>query len=302
MHIPDGFLSTPVWGALDATSIPAVGLLARHARLDVEDGRIPLLGVLGAFIFAAQMVNFPVGFGTSGHLIGGTLLACTIGPAAAALVMTAILAVQAFLFQDGGVLALGANVTSMALIGVLAGYLPYRFLGRGRYRDAAVFAGGVLSVLASAATAVALLYISGVTMPAALLGIPAVAFAGNAIIEGLITVAVLRAIARINPHWIRTPTEPNRQIARVFATAALLLAGCGFLLASVKPDGFERLTDNLGLVSQGTRLLASPLADYVLSPAGNVFMGRAAAGLIGIALAYFACTGLGRAAARLRRM
>ena len=87
MHIPDGFLTPPVWASLDALSIPAVSLLARRAKTELEESRIPLLGVMGAFVFAAQMINFPVGPGTSGHLVGGTLLACTLGPAAAALVL-----------------------------------------------------------------------------------------------------------------------------------------------------------------------------------------------------------------------
>src|SRR6195256_4716277 len=115
MHIPDNFLSTPVWASLDAISIPAVVMMSRRAGRELDESRIPLLGVMGAFVFAAQMINFPVGIGTSGHLVGGALLAITLGPAAAALVMTAIIAIQAFIFQDGGVLALGANVFNMAI-------------------------------------------------------------------------------------------------------------------------------------------------------------------------------------------
>src|SRR6266404_1194127 len=146
MHIPDNFLSTPVWVALDAISIPAAGFMVRRAGREMEDTRVPLMGVMGAFVFAAQMINFPVGLGTSGHLVGGALLACTLGAAPAALVMTAIIAIQAFVFQDGGVLALGANVFNMAIAGVLAGYLPYRWWSQ-HWRSAAIFAGGFLSVL-----------------------------------------------------------------------------------------------------------------------------------------------------------
>src|ERR1700691_3251049 len=152
MHIPDGFLSPPVWATLDVVSVPAVAYVARRAQRESErnelgDRQIPLLGVMGAFVFAAQMINFPVGLGTSGHLVGGTLLAIVLGPAPAAIVMTAILAIQAFVFQDGGIVALGANIFNMALAGVLAGYLPYRawglLRGRGTGRSAAIFAGGV---------------------------------------------------------------------------------------------------------------------------------------------------------------
>src|SRR5260370_34295344 len=145
MHIPDNFLSMPVWAALDAVSVPAVGLMVRQAGRQVEDTRIPLLGVMGAFVFAARMVNFPVGVGPSGHLVGGALLACTLGAAPAALVMTAIIAIQAFVFQDGGVLALGANVFNMAIAGGLAGYLPFRLLGAGTRRTQAIFVWAFLS-------------------------------------------------------------------------------------------------------------------------------------------------------------
>src|ERR1700752_3732062 len=125
MHIPDGFLATPVWATLDVTAAPVVGYLARRAQRGIEQSKVPLLGVLGAFVFAAQMINFPVGPGTTGHLVGGALLAFTLGPAPASIVMVAILAIQALVFQDGGVLALGANITNMAVMGVLAGYLPF---------------------------------------------------------------------------------------------------------------------------------------------------------------------------------
>src|SRR3974390_926025 len=129
MHIPDGFLSTRVWTALDVVAIPATGWLARRAQNEVEESRIPLLGVMGAFVFAAQMINFPVAPGTSNHLVGGALLAFALGPWASSLVMTAILAIQAFVFQDGGIMALGANTLNMAIAGVWAAWIPYRRLG-----------------------------------------------------------------------------------------------------------------------------------------------------------------------------
>src|SRR6202142_2429618 len=114
--------------------------IVRRAQRTFDPGRIPLLGVMGAFVFAAQMINFPVGVGTSGHLVGGALLAYTLGPAPAVLVMTVIVAIQAFVFQDGGVLALGANVFNMAVVGVLAGYWPFHVWGVS-WRRSAMFAG-----------------------------------------------------------------------------------------------------------------------------------------------------------------
>src|SRR4051812_7474282 len=107
MHIPDGFLSPPVWATLDLVSLPSIAWMAKRARQGTDDRKIPLLGVMGAFVFAAQMINFPVGLGTSGHLVGGALLSIVLGAAAACVVMTAILALQAFVFQDGGVVVLG---------------------------------------------------------------------------------------------------------------------------------------------------------------------------------------------------
>src|SRR6478736_9021843 len=171
VYILDGFLSTPVWAALDAAAAPAVGYVVRVAQRGFDDAKVPLLGVMGAFVFAAQMINFPVGIGTSGHLVGSALLAITLGPAPATVVMTAILAIQALVFQDGGILALGANVSNMAVAGTLAGYLPFHFWGAGKWRKASVFLGGLLSVLIGAVLALAQLLISGVSMPASVLGI-----------------------------------------------------------------------------------------------------------------------------------
>src|ERR1700712_1549986 len=157
MHIPDGFLTTPVWGSLDAFSAPAVAWLARRAQREFDHHRVPLMGVMGAFIFAAQMINFPVGNGTSGHLVGGALLAMTLGPASASIVMTAILATQALVFQDGGLLALGTNVFNMAIAGVWLGYLPFALL---RGKKAGIFLGGTISLLGSASLAIAEVMVS----------------------------------------------------------------------------------------------------------------------------------------------
>src|SRR6201985_2871820 len=120
MHIPDGFLSPAVWAPLDVAALPAVGWVARRAQKDTDERSIPLMGVMGAFVFAAQMINFPIPLGTSAHLVGGALMTIVLGPAAASVVMTAILIIQAFVFQDGGIMALGANVINMAFAGVVA--------------------------------------------------------------------------------------------------------------------------------------------------------------------------------------
>jgi cobalt/nickel transport system permease protein len=298
MHIPDNFLSTPVWASLDAASIPAVALLARRASRDLDEARIPLLGVMGAFVFAAQVINFPVGIGTSGHLVGGALLGCMLGPAAAALVMTAIVAIQAFVFQDGGVLALGANVFNMAIAGVLAGYLPIHFWGRTKRRKQAIFAGAFLSVMASASLAMGELLISGIAMPRPLILISMALFAMSAAIEGAITVAVVEAIERLNPRLAQKTHASSGRAIVLLSAAAILLGGVGFLLASSAPDGIQQIGVKLGLAAKTG--FHAPLADYSVGLFESSRLRRASAGLAGLLLIYGVCLGAGRWIGRQR--
>src|SRR5512146_2945908 len=115
MHIPDGFLDTKTAAATGAIAALGLGVALRQARFHLPPRRVPLLGLAAAFVFAAQMLNFPIGGGTSGHLVGGVLAAALLGPSAAVVVLSAVLLVQCFMFADGGVLALGANVFNMAI-------------------------------------------------------------------------------------------------------------------------------------------------------------------------------------------
>jgi cobalt/nickel transport system permease protein len=196
MHIPDGFLAPEIW--IPLTGVSAVGVVAaeRMTRWAEQDSRVPLMGVMGAFIFAAQMVNFPVFGGTSGHLIGGALLAILVGPSAAILVMACILIVQCFLLQDGGVTALGANVLNMGIVAPLVGYGVIRTLGRS---VPAVFLAGWLSVLVPAALAGVEIGLSGeiplgkgvllLSFWHAIIGVP----------EGLITVLILKFLMAARP-------------------------------------------------------------------------------------------------------
>ncbi|MBM3811641.1 MAG: cobalamin biosynthesis protein CbiM [Acidimicrobiia bacterium] len=294
MHIPDGFLATPVWAALDLAAIPAVGLIARRSQAGLEDARAPLLGVMGAFVFAAQMINFPVGVGTSGHLVGGTLLACTLGPSAAVVVMTAILAVQALVFQDGGLLALGANVMNMAVAGVLAGYLPFHYWGQGPWRRAAIFLGGVLSVLVSAFLTLAQLRISGIPMPSAVLGLSMALFLVSALVEGAVTLAVFGALEKMNPGWVRKPAGAISRLRGALAAGALLMASLGALVASGLPDGLESAAAKLGIHERAWNLFETPLLDYELQFAEPVWMRKVAAGLVGLAIIYLLCAALSR--------
>lgn len=196
MHIPDGFLSIGTIAVTGAVSAATVGYSLRAVGRKLKERQVPLMGVLAAFIFAAQMLNFPIAGGTSGHLIGAALAAILLGPWAAVLIMTCVLIMQAFVFQDGGLLALGANVLNMGIIASFASYYLFRavtlILGSNRR---GLLVGGFIAAwssvfLASIACAIELA-VSGtsplqVALPA-MAGIHALIGIG----EGLATVAVL---------------------------------------------------------------------------------------------------------------
>jgi len=204
MHIPDGFLSPTTLAATWAAAAGGVGYGARRLTREMDEREAPLLGVTAAFIFAAQMMNFTVAGGTSGHLLGGALAAILLGPWAGMVVITAVLAVQALVFQDGGLLALGANVFNMAIVGVLVGWLVYRLLSRllGERPSAqpiASFPAAWASVMVASLVAALELGASGaspwgVVLPA-MLGVHALIGLG----EGLITVAALGFVRAVRP-------------------------------------------------------------------------------------------------------
>jgi cobalt/nickel transport system permease protein len=304
VHIPDNFLSTPVWASLDGVALPAVVYVSRKSQQSTEANRLPLLGVMGAFVFAAQMINFPVGLGTSGHLVGGTLLACVLGPWAGALVITAILIIQALVFQDGGVLALGANIFNMALMGVLFGYLPARALFHSRWRSYGVFLGGTLSVLVSGVLALSELTLSGVHLTFSLVQISLLLFGVNALLEGAITLSVLRGIQRLTPNALslNNASQSRQPLRLIMAIAAgsIVLAMAGVLVASTLPDGLEQLAKHFG-ISFRHLLFKSPVADYHVQALGSGWLSRSAAGLIGLVLIYAVCSLGSHLVGRLRR-
>ncbi len=300
MHIPDGFLSTPVWATMDVAAAPAVGYIVRRAQRGFDDARVPLLGVMGAFVFAAQMINFPVGIGTTSHLVGGALLAYTLGPAAASVVMSAIIAIQALVFQDGGILAMGANLINMALVGVLAGYLPFYLWGGSQWRKLAIFGGGALSLLASAVLALAELLVSGVPMPASVLGVSLALFLVSALLEGAITLAVIQALEAIQPGFVRKPETGRSFALGAIGLAAVLLAAVGVLVASTAPDGIQKLGLQTGIASHVRSLVTTPLTGYQVAFFQAGWLRKASAGLAGLALIYGACLVIGRAVARKR--
>lgn len=211
MHIPDGFLSVPTAAVAYAASGAAVAYAARRSNAELSERQVPLMGISAAFIFAAQMLNFPVAAGTSGHLLGGALAAILLGPWAGTLVITAVLAVQALIFQDGGLLALGANVLNMAVAGVWVGHLTYRglvgVLGQGKLGlYAGGFAAGWLSVVVAALLASLELAVSGTSALAYVVPAMGGVHALIGIGEGLITVGVVVFLSLARPDLLLRPT------------------------------------------------------------------------------------------------
>jgi cobalt/nickel transport system permease protein len=302
MHIPDGFLTTPVWGGLAAVSAPALAVVARKARRGLEESRVPLMGVMGAFVFAAQMINFPVGVGASGHLLGGALLTITLGPAAASIVLTAVLIIQALVFQDGGLLALGANVFNMAIAGVLASWLPWKGLSGTSWRNGGIWLSGFCSVLTTAFLCLGELALSGVRIGSAALAVSVGVFVVTAALEGAITLAVLLAVEKIHPSWVMAPRPGRSKGAALLAAAAVLLGSLGFLIASDRPDGLEHLAELAGFASLESPRIQSPMADYQLSAGWSAeWVRKAGAGLLGLVITAALCLLVGRWIARTRR-
>lgn len=209
MHVPDGFLDLPTSAATGVVAVAGVALALRGARKELDDRTAPLAGLVAVFVFAGQMINFPVGAGTSGHLLGGALAALLVGPWTATLCVTVVLIVQALLFGDGGLTALGTNITLMAIVGVWVAWFAYRGLSAILPRKIGVlpgiaFVSGLVSVPAAAGVFV-LLYLLGGQAPldagqlmAAMVGWHTVIGLG----EGIITALVVSSVLAVRPDLV----------------------------------------------------------------------------------------------------
>ena len=257
MHMANELLSLPVAAATLGAGAIAIIVAAAMARRRLDPARLPLMGVMGAFVFAAQMINFTIpGMpGTSGHLGGGVLLAILLGPWAALVTMAAILIVQCLMFQDGGLLALGCNLINMGVIPCILGLGVYRLaLGRAQGASAlrqylAAWAASMIGVTGGAALVPLEAGLSGV------LQIPIGGFLGVMLgvhlligcIEGLITFAVIAYLRRARPATLgllapapdAPDRRPSRAIAATLLVTAMLLAGVVSWFASTAPDGLE---------------------------------------------------------------
>ena len=210
MHVPDGFLDAPTSAATAAVSVAAVAVCVRGARRELDERTAPMAGLVAAFIFAVQMLNFPVAAGTSGHLLGGTLAAILVGPYTGALCVAVVLAVQALLFADGGLTAIGTNVLLMAVTTVVVGYAFFVLLSRvlPRTRSSIVgasFVAALVSVPASSLAFVGLYAFGGAadipldTLAGAMVGVHVLIGIG----EALITAATVSSVLAVRPDLVR---------------------------------------------------------------------------------------------------
>jgi cobalt/nickel transport system permease protein len=303
-HIPDGFLSAPVIAGAAAASATALAVAARRSRDTLGERETTLLGATTAFVFAAQLLNFPLGVGTSAHLMGGVLVAVLVGPWAGMLVMFSVLLVQALLFQDGGIAALGANTLNVAVIGVGGGYVIYWWLlalfGAGlRGRIAAGAGAAYLSTLLVGASVAVELVISGIVPvgPATLVILGGYLLVGVG--EAVLTGAILGVLARAQPQLLVTrepPSTGERGLAYAIAVVSAGLAVAAVYVASARPDMLEAAATRLGIESLAQTTGAAPFPDYT-SPVGAPWVAAA----VGVVAVFIVVWLLSRLATRIGR-
>ncbi|MEV3930071.1 MULTISPECIES: energy-coupling factor ABC transporter permease [unclassified Streptomyces] len=322
MHVPDGFINAPVSAVAGVVAAGAVAVSLRGARRELDERTAPLAGLVAAFIFAVQMLNFPVAAGTSGHLLGGALAAILVGPFTGVLCIAVVLLMQGILFADGGLTALGVNITVMGVVTVLVAYGLFRGLTRvlprtRRSTTAAAFVAALVSVPAAAAVFTLIYAVGGTTdvpigkVLTAMVGVHVLIGIGEAAITALTVGAVIavrpdlvhgaRGLAaplklRVDGELIDAPAAPapaspapaaTRSTRTVWATglvAALVLAGFVSFYASANPDGLEKVAADKGIDEkvQEHGAADSPLADYGVKDIGNARVSGGLAGVIGV--------------------
>jgi cobalt/nickel transport system permease protein len=298
MHIPDGFIDGKTAVTTAVLSLAGVSLALREVRRKLPPRRVPLLGLAAAFLFAAQMVNFPVYAGTSGHLLGAVLVAALLGPSAAIVVLTTVLIVQCFLFADGGVLALGANIFNMAIVGGAGGYLIYHLITRwqpGTRGEVAgvAFAGWCSTVLASISCAGELAWSGTVAWAAAFSGMAGVHMLIG-IGEGIVSALAFLAIQRVRPELVEaSEARPGvgGELVRYGLLAVLGLAVFVAPFACPWPDGLESVAAKLGFEQKAAQAGAWAVAQGYQVPgvrwaAGATAIAGAVGTLVVFALAF----------------
>lgn len=324
MHIPDGFINGATSAGAAALAAGGLGVSLRQAGRYLQDKRIPLTGLVAAFIFALQMLNFPVASGTSGHLLGGALAVILVGPWLGITAVAVVVIVQALLFADGGISALGLNVVNMALITGAIGWLVFRSMVRVLPKTwsvvaVATFTAGLLSVVGSAIGFVFQYGLGGAgdadlgAVFTAMVGVHFLIGVG----EGLISAAVVGLVGAARPDLvagIRDMELAGRAgklgRAGVGAVVAIGLAVAALLvlfvapLADENPDGLERVAIDQGFAEEGvdSAVADSPLSDYGVSGIDDEATATGVSGVIGIAVTFAIALGIvgGFAAARRR--
>ena len=295
MHIPDGFLDVKTAVATAACSATGLGVALRQLKTGLSSRRVPLMGLAAAFVFAAQMLNFPVAGGTSGHLLGAVLIAVLLGPGAAIVVMSAVLIVQCFLFADGGVLSLGANIFNMGVVAPLSGYGVYKALrvvlkgNRGQLVSVGI-AAWCSTVFASVFCTGELAW-SGIV--AWNVGFPAMANVHILIGvgEALITTLVIAAIGHTRPDLLEenAAERPNGGYIPPLVYGSLICIGLVIFVspfASRWPDGLEKVAASLGFDQKAVMqpLTPAPLAEYQVPGLGSPSVATMLAGVVGIVI------------------
>jgi len=293
MHIPDGFLSTLVSLVFWGLSALAVAYALRRVGRDLGERQVPLMGVLAAAIFAGQLLNFSVTGGTSGHLLGAALATILLGPWAAIIVLTSVVSIQALIFQDGGLLALGANLFNMAVIGVTVSYFVYSSVQKlARGRSWGIFAGGFaaawLSIVVASLAAALQLALSG-TSPA---NIAVPAMGGIHMLigigEGMITVGGLAFLHAARRDLFRSgDTVPKGGTAVwIFGLGIALALAILSPLASAHPDGLEWVAKQKGFLEAARAPLYKIIPDYTFPGISNTALATILAGILGTLLVF----------------
>lgn len=281
MHMADALVSPAVAGITGTISGILVVIAARKVRNDEKENIIPLMGVMGAFIFASQMINFSIpGTGSSGHIVGGVLLAALLGPWAALITLTSVLVIQSLIFADGGLMALGCNIFNMAVCACLVAY-PLVFKPLMKYPASLGKIVGVSILACVIGLELGALAVTIETEASGITALPMVKFLWfmipiHLIIgigEGLATAAVLYFIQKYKPELLqqirktdtRHPAHPGKAIL-VFALLALLVGGAFSRIASSDPDGLEWSVFHL---TQNTEL-PLPSSSHIYGIAGNI--------------------------------
>jgi cobalt/nickel transport system permease protein len=304
MHIPDGLLSAPVSVACATLSALAIGTAAARSRARLGSRAVAMLGVTGAFVFAAQMLNFPVVGGTSAHLIGGALAAVLLGPSAAVVVMTAVLVLQCLAFGDGGLLSLGANALNMAVVHPLVGYAAYRVIVRVSAREprpgwqiAGAAFGAWVATIAGAAVCAGEIVLSRIGAPAVVLVAMVGVHAAIGVGEAVVTALVLSSVLRVRPELVNSVA--HAPVARGTATALGLAASLALALfvspfACAWPDFLERLASRLGAEpSRAHIVFVAPMDGYAVHGIRGHAWSTSLAALAGTLLVFGLCCGLG---------